>query len=345
MQRESSIKPVRLRPALLPAFVLALGLAFPQTGIAEVKEVVVARQWGIAFLPLVEMEENHLIEKHAQALGIADQKVTWGFLSGSAGMNDALLSGNLSFAAGAPSSLLLLWEKTRNTANTIKGVSAINAMPVTLNTRNPRIKTIADFTERDKIGLPSVKLSVAAFVLEMAAAKAFGDANYARLDPLTVSVAHPDAVAALSSDTHEIDSHFASPPYEQVELKDPRIHTVLNSYDIIGDANLTVFWATQKFVDANPKTTQAVFDALADAIATINRDKRAAAELYLRVTKEKMTLDDLVEELDNPHIIYTNVPMGTGTFAAFMHRVGVLRTPPNSWQDVYFPLAHQLPGN
>lgn len=52
-----------------------------------------------------------------------------------------------------------------------------------------------DLGEKDRIALPAVKVSFQAVMLQMAAAKEFGDANYARLDALTVSMAHPDGLA------------------------------------------------------------------------------------------------------------------------------------------------------
>ena len=41
-----------------------------------------------------------------------------------------------------------------------------------LNTANPDIKSIKDFTERDRIAVPSIKVSVQAVLLQMAAAAA-----------------------------------------------------------------------------------------------------------------------------------------------------------------------------
>ncbi len=79
----------------------------------------------------------------------------------------------------------------------ICGVSATNFMPVYLNTPNPSIRSLKNFTEKDKIALPSVQLSTAAIMLQVAVAMEFGDSNSAKLDPLTVSMSHPDAVATV----------------------------------------------------------------------------------------------------------------------------------------------------
>ena len=64
----------------------------------------------------------------------------------------------------------------------------------------------------------------------MAAAKQWGTANYAKLDPLTVSMAHPDGMAALLSGGGEITAHYTSAPFQYKELAAPGIHKVLDSY-------------------------------------------------------------------------------------------------------------------
>lgn len=327
--------------------ILAAGILaalIPLNAHAETNTITLARQYGIAFIPFLEMEQNHLIEKHAHLLGLPSLTVNWTVLSGAAPMNDALLSGSLSFGAGAAPSLILLWDRTHDTRNPVRGISAVSVMPNVLVTRNPNIRTIADYTGRDRIALPSAKLSNAAIVLEIAAAKRWGQANYAKLDPLTVSMGHPDAVAEVLGNG-EITSHFASPPYDELELHDPRVHTVLSSVDVMGDTTLTDVWATTSFVHDNPTVTHAVFDAILDAIGTINQDKSAAADLYLQLSHDKIAKADLMNVLNNPHIRYNNVPLGTMAFATFMHQVGTLKSQPGDWKDLFFPIAQTLPGN
>ncbi len=78
--------------------------------------------------------------------------------------------------------------------------------------------TIADFTSKNRIALPGVKVSIQAILLEMATAKAFGDDQYAKLDPLTTTLSHADGMAELLSPDSPVDSHFTSPPYTYDEL-------------------------------------------------------------------------------------------------------------------------------
>ena len=170
------------------------------TASAQVPEIRFARQFSMGYLQFNVMEEHHLLEKHARALGIPEVKVTWATFNSPAAMNDALLSGSTDIVSGGVPGLLTIWARTNGTANPVKGVAAFSSQPILLNTRNPKINGIKDFTEKDKIAVPAVKVSVQAMMLQMAAAKQWGQANFAKLDPLTVGMSPPDATIALLSD-------------------------------------------------------------------------------------------------------------------------------------------------
>jgi NitT/TauT family transport system substrate-binding protein len=143
------------------------------------------------------MKVRKLLEEEAKTRGV-DVTTSWvRFTSGTA-MNEALISNNLDFASGGVGPLLTIWARTRGNLD-VKGVAALNAMPLYLNTINPNVRTIADFTERDRIALPAVKVSIQAVILRMAAEKAFGVANHTRLDRLTVSMSSSQVMAAMPS--------------------------------------------------------------------------------------------------------------------------------------------------
>src|ERR1700687_4751705 len=159
---------------------------------AELAEINIAQQYGVSFLPLMVMERDKLVEKHAKAAGLGEVKVNWVKVAGPSVMNDGVISGAIQFiAVGAPS-LITLWDKTRGNVQ-VKGVSAMTTYPLYLNVRNPNIKSVRDFSEKDKIALPSIKGATQAIMLQMDAAKAFGDANYAKLAPYPVGLSRPDA--------------------------------------------------------------------------------------------------------------------------------------------------------
>jgi NitT/TauT family transport system substrate-binding protein len=272
-------------------------------------------------------------------------KVDWSTFASGAVMNDALLSGNLQFASGGVGPFTTLWAKTRGNLD-VKAVSAINSMPLFLVTRNPNVRTVQDFTDNDKIALPAVKVSIQAVTLQMAAEKAFGPGQQNRLDHLTVSMSHPDAETALLSNS-EITAHLGSPPFQYQELEHAGMHKVFSSYDVLGGpATFNVVWTATKFHDENPKVYAAFVAALDDATEQINRDKRAAAETYLRISKDKRdSLDDILKMLNDPEIRYTTTPNNVMKYVDFMYKIGSIKAKPDSWKDMFFSNAHDLPGS
>ncbi len=332
-------------PAWLIAVCAATLLALPPPARAELTEIKIAQQYGISYLPLMLMEEQKLVEKHAKANGIPDLKVGWARFAGGNVMNDALLSNSLQFASGGVAPFVTLWARTHGNLD-VKAVEAINSMPILLNTRNPNVKTIRDFSDRDRIALPAVKVSIQAVTLQMAAEKTFGEGQQGKLDALTVTLSHPDAQAALLSGQSEITAHFGSPPFQYQQLKNPAIHTVLNSYDVLGGpATFNVAWTSSKFRAENPRIYDAFVKALDEAIGQINADRKAAAEAYLRISKDKDTVQDILAMLNDPAIVFTTTPQNMMKYVDFMLRTGSIKVKPDSWKDLFFPNVHALPGS
>jgi NitT/TauT family transport system substrate-binding protein len=324
--------------ALLGASVLSPSVRAEPTGIT------IAKEYGIGYLPYMIMEHEKLVEKHAQALGLRDLAITWQTFGGSGLMQGAMLAGRLDFASSGVPWFLTMWDKLNGA---VKSPGALDSMPLYLVTRNPEVKSLRDFSDKDRIAVPAVKSSVQAMTLQMAAAVSFGAENAARLDPLTVSISHPDAMTALLSGISEIDSHFGSPPFQDLELKDPRMHKVLSSYEFTGgQTTFIISWTTTKFHQENPKTYQAFVDALAEAQAFINARPAEAARIYLEMSADKrLTQDVLVSLLANPDYKYTNVPQNVMKYAEFMFRTGAMKTKPGSWKDLFFPNVHSTPGS
>jgi NitT/TauT family transport system substrate-binding protein len=305
-----------------------------------------SRGLSLGFLPSIVMEDQKLIEKHAKAAGLGDIDVQWHAFIGGSTMNEQLIAGQVDFAAGGPPPFMVLWDRTGKLPQAVKGVAAICSSPMYLLTRNPDIKTVKDFTSKDRIAVPGLKISDQAVVLKMAAEKAFGD--QAHLDPMTVMLSLPDAYAMLLSGG-EINSAFSGPPFQYLdsELKKSGVHRILKSDDVLGGpATFLMMWTTTKFYQENPKTYKAVYDALSDAIDLVNSDKEKAAEIFLRVTKEHIEREKIVKILENPDMRYTLAPQNIMTYAEFLHRTGLIKASPKDWKDFFFPgPVYDLGGN
>ena len=93
-----------------------------------------------------------------------------------------------------------------------------------------------------------------AIMLQMAAAKEFGDAKFDALDHLTVSMAHPDATAAMLGGQSEITANFSSAPFQYRQMKNPNIRRILTSTELFDEPlSFNVIAATSKFRTENPK--------------------------------------------------------------------------------------------
>ena len=237
--------------------------------------------------------------------------------------------------------IITINSKTKATSNEVKGVMGLNVSPLMLVVRDPNIKSLKDFKENHRIALPAVKVSNQAIILQMAAAKEFGDAKYAELDKLTVSMSHPDATAAMLGGQSEIIANFSSAPFQYRQMKNPNIKLILNSADLFRDdpMSFNVVAATSKFRNENPKLFAAFVAGMKEATDIINADKRKGAEIYIKVSGEKTSVDDIMEVLADKEIIYNNRVGGIRAFVDFMTKTGSLRSPPKDWKDMFFPEA------
>jgi NitT/TauT family transport system substrate-binding protein len=335
-----------VRSACRAALAAAMAGLFAATAAAQAPEIRFARQFSMGYLQFNIMEHHQLLQKHAKAAGVGEVKVVWATFNSPAAMNDALLSGSVDIVSGGVPGLLTIWARTQGSANAVKGIAAFSSQPILLNTSNPKINRLADYTDRDKIALPAVKVSVQAMMLQMAAAKEWGEANYAKLDPITVGMSPPDSTIALLSGTGDITSVFSVPPFQYQQLEKPGIHTVLNSYEVFGGPHtFTVAWTTSQFRDKNPALYKALIAAFAEATEMLKADVRPASQYWIDNVKSKMTLDKVAEIAAGSQVKWTMVPESTMKYAEFMHSVGSIKVKPASWKDLFFPEVHDLPGS
>jgi NitT/TauT family transport system substrate-binding protein len=328
------------------ALLVILCVTLPgETAVAEVPEIRFAQQFSMGFLQFDVLRHRDLIRKHAAALGIPDVKVTYVMFNGADMMNDALLSGAIDIASGGMPGMLTIWGKTRGTATEVRGVAPMSEIPLYLTARDPRIKSIRDFGPGDRIAMPAAKVSMQAVLLEMAAAAAWGDADYDRLDALTVTLSPPDATAGMLSGHAGFTAAFTAPPFQEIQLTDPAVHIVLNSEDVIGQSSNLVAWTTKRFHDANPILYQALLNAMQEGSEFIAAHPREAAEYCAADMKGDINIDQMVELLKDKRFRYDVTPHGTMRWAGFMHRIGRLKTAPASWKDLFWDELHDRDGS
>ena len=318
----------------------------PGVVMAQETTVRIAQQFGLAYLPLVVAIDGKLIEKQGEKLGLAGTKVEVATIASGAAVNDALISGSIDVAMAGSTVLANLWDRTRG-RDEIKGMMAIADTPIYFNTVDPRIKSIRDLTSEDRVAMTAGRGTQHALVLQMAAADAFGWDNRTKLDDLTVSMSHPDGVAALLSGGAQVKTHATTVPFIQMELADKRVRTIMKSSDVVGGRHtLIAAYSRDSFLKKNPKLYEATYKGLSEAIDIINADKSAAADLFIRATKSKLTKEQIMAILsDEDMIAYSATPSRVMPFVDYMVKTGRIKNKPDGWKDLFFANVHDLKGS
>ena len=126
--------------ALFAMAAFAAALALPQGARAEATSLRVAKQFGVAYMQFMIMEDQKMIEKQAKAAGLGDITVEFNQFRSSDVMNDALISRNLDFACLGLPGLITIWSKTRGNYD-VRAASGLNVLPLILNVRDPAIQS------------------------------------------------------------------------------------------------------------------------------------------------------------------------------------------------------------
>jgi NitT/TauT family transport system substrate-binding protein len=182
-------------------------------------------------------------------------------------------------------------------------------------------------------------------LLEMAAAREWGDAAYDRLDQLTFSLSPPDATAGLLAGGGDFNAAFTVPPFQSMQLRDPAIHTVLSSDELIGPSSGGTAWTTKAFHDGNPKLYRAILDAMQEASDFIAAHPKETVAYYAADTKMKIDTDLMEGLLTSPAFKYQLTPKATLRWADFMYKAKRIKVAPASWKDLFWPEIHDLNGS
>ncbi len=336
---------MKLSTRHLPSRLLAT-LVLAGTALAANAEgrISIAQQFGIGYLILDVLQDQKLIEKHGKAAGV-DIKVEWSQISGATAMNEALLANSLDVVSAGVPPMLTLWDRTKGRQN-VKAVASLGSLPNYLITNNPKVKTIKDLSDKDRIAVPAAGTGFQSRTLQIETARVFGKDEFKKFDNISVSLPHPDATAALISGGSEINTHFSSAPFYYQALENKNVHKVISSYQILGGpATFNVLYTTQKFHDENPKTYKAFYAALVEAAQFVKGNKAKAAETFIRVQKSKLPLEFVRKIVEDPENDFTISPFRTFVYANELQKLGVIKNSAASWKDYFFEEAHANPGS
>ena len=330
-----------LRPILGFLFAAVLSAAWQVR--AETNTVRLASQYGLAYLPLIVMEHDHLWEKQAAARGTI-LRVEYSRLGGGAALNDALLSDSVHLVAAGLAPLLLMWDRTIGTADVV-GFAALNVSPIDVLTSRAGVRSLTDLTEEDRIALPAVKTSIQAIVLMAAAEKAFGEGQADRLNTRTVTMAHPDALVALLSGHSQITAYVSSSPFQEIALRKPGIAKLTDSFAALGGpATFSAVYGKSRFAAENPRATEAFYAAMREALTLIATNRGTAIDEYLELARETNDRALIEDILSRPEFSFGMAPTNTLPVAHTMYRFHILKHDPRSWRDYFARPLHEGEG-
>ncbi|HEX6442567.1 MAG TPA: ABC transporter substrate-binding protein [Stellaceae bacterium] len=323
---------------------LGLVAAIPSAA-AETATLRVMRAVDLIALPLLVMQHENMIERVAEQMGLGAVKVEW-VAQGKTNPAEALAAGQADLAAAAIGTFLVAADSTTGSSGEVRALAALTERPYVLVARKAGIATIRDFHAGDHIAVPALKTSGPALMLEMAAAQEWGTEHWDKLDPLLVARSDEAAMEALQSGKGNLDAHFSQTPYADDELASAGVHRVMDSFDVAGPHSAAMLAATTRFHDANPKLCLAILSALEQADDVIRQNPGSAAEIYASFAKDQdIAVEDLTDMIGDPDLAYRTAPSGLTRLAEFMSRVGRLKHKPESWKDLFFPEARDLPGS
>ena len=174
-----------------------------------------------------------------------------------------------------------------------------------LMVRDPAIKSIKDFKDNHRIALPAVKVVDAGDHAADGGREGIRRREVQRArSPHRVDVAsgrdRRDARRAERDHGELLLRAVPVPPDEEPEHPPHPDRTELFDEPL----SFNVIAATSKFRSENPKLYAAFLAALKEATDFINADKRKGAEIYLKVSGDKTSVDDIMEVLADPAIMY-----------------------------------------
>ena len=332
----------KLRISLLLALIFSLSApvaAFAASN-SKAQHVIVSYQDNIGFLPLMVMQDKQLFEKHAEALGV-NLTVDYAVVPDKE-INESINSGAVQILSSSVTAFADAWSShTGFYKKNIKALSGLSSFPYILTTNKPNVKSLADFTNEDRIAINEKDRSLPAQILLMAEAQYFGSSADRKINDklknLLVTMTPYDGMRMLVAKKNGITAHFISPPSSYHELAQKNIHAVLNSENILGPmATTEIIYTSTRFYKNNPKIIKAFTLALSDAIAFIKHENMSAISIYRKLAVDAMPVDLLQQVLSDPKIQFTTEMNNVMKMIEFRYKVGLIKDKPKKAKEIFF---------
>lgn len=291
----------------------------------EPDSIGIAEQYGIAYAPLTIMKEKGFLEQ--QLPGVA---IRWQQFGGPTAIRESMMNGEVDFGFMGVAPVLIGIDSGMEW----KYATGISSNEVAIVTEDPSIKTLADFTENDRIAILSPGCTQH-ILLCMLADRQLGDPM--ALDSQLVSMSHPDALQALLSNT-EITAHVATPPYLQQEVA-AGMSVMATGEQIMGRPFTFICGvAMTDFYERHRDWYDAFIRALDASIDYINENMEECVRILAPIYG--ISEEALMEQMTYNGTIYSNRLEGIPELSAAMQKMGLTRENPD-FESMIFDNVNQ----
>lgn len=292
---------------------------------AEIAELNIAYQYGLAYAPLLIAQEQNLIEQAYLEISGNTVNVTWNQMSAGADINTGIASGNIQvgFLGVAPAITGVMNDVGYKIFTNLSGQEH------GLMTNNPDIASIGDLIGSTyQIALVNIG-SIQHIILARALQYAGYDAH--ALDSNLAAMKHPDGMASLENGA--VACHLTTNPY----LYQERGETGLFEIDGISavwtaENSFIVGVASEELYENNPELYEALCKAMEEAVTYMNENPEAAAEITHEY--DGNSIEDEIRYIKAGS--YSTVTDGILECAKFMAKEQFIEKTPENYSELVF---------
>jgi len=298
---------------------------FQKSSLNETEKICIAYQYGLAYAPLIIVQEQNLIEeKYSEATG-KEIKVEWVQMGSGADINTGMASGDIDVG------LMGIAPAITGIMNNVgyRIFTNISGQEHGLMTNDSGLDSLDKLVGSDR----QIALVNIGSIQHIILARALDHAGYDShaLDSNLVAMKHPDGMAAVRAGS--VACHLTTNPYIYIEREDETLQEIAGITDVwSAEDSFIVGVASENLYEENQELYQAICDSFEEAINLINSDIEAAAQL----TYEKDG-NDLELEISYMSVgKYSTNTSGIFELAVFMKKAQFIESAPEQYGDLVF---------